>query len=109
MPHRLSQRIGAAALLAMTLFPAAMAQTPPDHPGAAVYARACASCHDAPTGRTASLSTIKATSPAQLRTVLTEGVMQPMTAGLAREDLNQLIGWLTAGQQTAAAAWAWTF
>lgn len=105
MPNRLSQHIGAAILLAVSLIPAAMAQTPPDHPGAAVYARACASCHDAPTGRTASLATIRATSAGQLRSVLTEGVMQPMAAGLASEDLNQLIGWLTAGQQTAAATW----
>jgi polyvinyl alcohol dehydrogenase (cytochrome) len=105
MFNRLPLSIGAIALAAATLSATAMAQTPPDHPGGAVYAKACASCHDMPTGRTAGLATIRGTSPAQLRSILTEGVMQPMAAGLTGDELTQLIGWLTAGQQTAAAAW----
>ncbi|MDZ4761130.1 MAG: PQQ-binding-like beta-propeller repeat protein [Alphaproteobacteria bacterium] len=96
-------------LLGLTLAtasPVAVAQTPPDHPGLAVYNRACAACHDNPGAtRAATLPVLKGTAPAQLRTVLTEGVMKPMAAGLSAEELNQLIGFLTAGQQAAPVAW----
>jgi polyvinyl alcohol dehydrogenase (cytochrome) len=98
-----------ASALAFVAMPAASAQTPAEHPGQAVYKRACASCHDVVVqSRTPALSVIRGTSAAQLRTVLTEGVMQPMTAGLTATEVNQLIAWLTADQQPQSTAWTET-
>lgn len=74
--------------------------------GKSVYDRACASCHDNPgTTRAAGLAALRATSPAQLRSVMTEGVMKPMAASLSAADMTQLIAWLTADQKQSAAHW----
>jgi len=95
--------LGAAALSA----PAFAQQTaPPDHPGRAVYGKACASCHDNPsTTRAAQLASLQAMTPARLREVLTQGVMQPMAAGLSPQELTDVIAYLSYGQQTAPAQW----
>jgi polyvinyl alcohol dehydrogenase (cytochrome) len=103
----LAAGLAAAAILA----PAAVAQlrpnTPnPNHPGRAVYQQACAACHENATGRTASFSQLTGTSAAQLRATLSEGgVMAPMAASLSGEQMAQLIGYLTSGQQAAAGDW----
>lgn len=86
--------------------PAATGTPDPAHPGKAIYDRTCATCHVNPVGRAASFAQISSTSPERLRQVLTEGVMQPMAAGLKPDELNQLIGYLTSGQPKAAPDWA---
>jgi polyvinyl alcohol dehydrogenase (cytochrome) len=108
-------RAAAGAFAALTILgfaPAALAQPPagtpdPNHPGKAIYDKTCASCHANPAAgsRAATFSQITGTAPAQLRSVLTEGVMKPMAASLSPEDLRSLIGYLTSGQQAVNANW----
>jgi polyvinyl alcohol dehydrogenase (cytochrome) len=84
------------------------ANTPdPSHPGKAIFDKTCAACHanPAPGSRAATFSQITGTAPAQLRAILTEGVMKPMAAGLSPEDLRSLIGYLTSGQKAVDANW----
>jgi polyvinyl alcohol dehydrogenase (cytochrome) len=86
--------------------PAFAQQAPVDHPGRAVYAKACASCHDNPgTTRAATLASIQTQSPAFLRESLTTGKMQPMAAGLSPQEVTDVIAFLTFSQQTAPAQW----
>lgn len=96
-----------ATLATPALAPAAIGQTPPDHPGAGVYQKTCAMCHDNPGGtRAAALSAIKQMTPARLREVLgPQGIMGPMAASLNDTQKTDLIAWLTAGQATASAQW----
>ncbi len=86
------------------------ANTPnPNHPGKAVYDANCASCHNNPPpgGRVAAFSTLTGTSATQLRTVLSEGgSMFPMAASLSAAEINNLIGYLTSGQQASANDWS---
>jgi polyvinyl alcohol dehydrogenase (cytochrome) len=112
MTFRFSLRSLAVAMGAMLLAPAAFAQpaanTPdPNHPGKAIYDRTCAACHAAPAAnsRAATFGQITGTAPAQLRAILTEGVMKPMAASLSPQDMTSLIGYLTSGQQAVNANW----
>ena len=76
-----------AALSIPAMTPAAIGQTPPDHPGAGVYQKSCATCHDNPGAtRAATLSSIKLITPARLREVMTTGVMAPMAASLNEKE-----------------------
>jgi polyvinyl alcohol dehydrogenase (cytochrome) len=78
----------------------------PNHPGKAIYDRACAMCHANPAGtRAATFSQITGTSAADLQTILTQGVMKPMAAGLSPDQLTTLIGYLTSGQEKVDANW----
>lgn len=91
--------------------PTAQAPDAPDstHPGKAIYDRACAMCHANPAGtRAATFGQITGMSPADLRTVLTTGVMKPMAAGLSPDETTTLIAYLTSGQKTVQANWAET-
>ncbi len=95
-----------AALAIPAITPAAIGQTPPDHPGAGVYQKSCATCHDNPGAtRAATLSSIKLMTPTRIREVITTGVMAPMAASLNEKEKTELIAWLTAGQATSSAAW----
>lgn len=77
-----------------------------DHPGRAVYNKACASCHDNPgTTRAATLASLQTRAPVQLRETLTTGVMAPMAAGLKPQEITDVIAFLTAGQAKAPASW----
>ncbi|MEP7211084.1 MAG: cytochrome c, partial [Alphaproteobacteria bacterium] len=85
MNLRISMRSAAVGLAMAALAPAALAQTPvsaaANHPGKAVYDKSCATCHDNPGAtRAATLASIQAMSPAQIRASLTDGKMQPMAA-----------------------------
>lgn len=109
MTLRMSARSALISLGLTALAAPAFAQAttaPPDHPGRAVYNRACASCHDNPgTTRAATLANMQAQTPARLREVLTTGVMAPMAAGLTPADVTNVIAFLTYGQATAPADW----
>lgn len=100
---------GLAAIAALSIpavAPAAVGQTPPDHPGAGVYQKSCATCHDNPGAtRAAALSAIKQMTPTRIRDVITTGVMAPMAASLNEKEKTDLIAWLTAGQASASASW----
>ena len=88
----------------------ALAQTAPaaNHPGKAIYDRACATCHTAPAdARVPTLAALSAMSGAELRDSMSEGgKMAPMAAGLSAADRMQLIAYLTSGQPTTAASWS---
>lgn len=96
-----------AALFATAALAQAPVNTPdPNHPGKAIYDRACAACHNNPgSTRAAPFSQLTGTAPAQLRLTLTEGVMKPMAAGLSPAELTDLIAYLTSGQKAVSAHW----
>lgn len=98
-----------AAIIGLGLAAPAFAQQTPapvDHPGRAVYGKACATCHDNPgSTRAAQLASLQAMTPARMREVLTEGVMKPMAAGLSPKELDDVVAFLSYGQQAAPAQW----
>lgn len=96
-----------ATVAAPVLAPAAIGQVSADHPGAGVYQKACAACHDNPgTTRAATLASIRTMAPARLREVMAPGgIMAPMAAALSDKEKTDLVTWLTAGQAAAAATW----
>jgi polyvinyl alcohol dehydrogenase (cytochrome) len=106
---KLSTTLRIAALgagLGLLALPATAQDAGADHPGRAVYNKACASCHDNPgTTRAATLASLQTRSPAQLRETLTMGVMAPMAAGLKPQEITDVIAFLTAGQAKAPASW----
>jgi polyvinyl alcohol dehydrogenase (cytochrome) len=96
-----------AALATPMIAPAAIGQVSADHPGAGVYQKACAACHDNPgTTRAATLASMRTLAPARLREVMAPGgIMAPMAAALSDKEKTDLVTWLTAGQAAAAATW----
>ncbi len=71
---------------------------PPDanQPGAALYEKRCAQCHDHPVDRIPPrvlLSIVK--TPEQVVTALTDGVMKPMAAGLSTNQIASLATYIT--------------
>lgn len=102
--RRLSAAAGAAlaigTLLAMSYARSAAAQASAAvHPGQAIYARACASCHDnAQATRSPSLETLRAMRPDVISTALTQGKMQLQAAGLMPEERAALVNFLTKDQ-----------
>jgi polyvinyl alcohol dehydrogenase (cytochrome) len=98
----------AIALAAAPVFsPTAIGQVPVDHPGAGVYQKACAACHDNPGAtRAATLASIRTMSPARLNEVMAPtGIMGPMSASLSAKEKTDLVAWLTAGQAVGPAQW----
>jgi polyvinyl alcohol dehydrogenase (cytochrome) len=107
MNLRVSLRSAAAGFgLAMLAAPA-FAQTPPDHPGRAVYEKSCATCHATPVNpRAPALAGIQQMTPQRIREVISEGgIMAPMAASLSAQEKTDLIAWLTAGQAATPASW----
>src|SRR4030095_1453093 len=62
--------------------------------GAAIYKERCASCHDAPQGRAAALSAIKAMTGEAIYGALASGAMKPQAHGLSVPHLFALIGYI---------------
>lgn len=74
--------------------------------GAALYKARCASCHDAPTGRTPGLAAIKAMSAESIYSAVTAGAMKTQAAGLSTAEIFALIGYIapTGGAKPEAPA-----
>ncbi|MEJ2090536.1 MAG: cytochrome c, partial [Gammaproteobacteria bacterium] len=73
----------------------AKAAESPDHPGAAVYGRYCASCHDqGDVTRAPPLSALQQLNAESLLFALSEGVMQEQATGMSRRELAVLIDYL---------------
>ncbi len=63
--------------------------------GARLYAQRCASCHDAPTGRTPAKAALAANTPIFILTTLSQGVMRPMAQGLTMPDMAAIAAYLS--------------
>lgn len=69
----------------------------PPHPGAAVYGRYCARCHDHPEGtRTPDRANLEQMSAHTLTLALTRGLMQQQARAIPRRELRVLIDYLAA-------------
>jgi polyvinyl alcohol dehydrogenase (cytochrome) len=67
----------------------------PEHPGRAIYLRACAGCHDNPqTTRAPSLQTLRGMRYVSIHVALTEGKMQVQGASLSAAQRSSLIDFL---------------
>jgi polyvinyl alcohol dehydrogenase (cytochrome) len=108
MKLRMLQSIGLTSLCAVFAAPL-LAQTPPaaNHPGKAVYDKACAACHAAPVElRVPNFTVLTGMAAGTLRDAMSEGgKMAPMAASLSDIEKAQLIGYLTSGQTAVAANW----
>lgn len=72
--------------------------------GAALYKERCASCHDAPTERVPTLSTIKAMSGEAVYLALTSGSMKTRAEGLSTPQIFALLGYIAPTGAAQAAA-----
>ena len=77
------------------------------HPGEAVYAQACASCHDQPElTRSPSKETLQAMRFQFLNFSLTEGKMKVQGAALSSEERGAVISYLTGRDTSSLDQWA---
>lgn len=81
-------------LLAMSITVGSLAADLFGQDGAAIYKERCASCHDAPAGRTPSMTAIKAMSGEAIYGSLTTGSMRSRAEGLSMTQLFALIGYI---------------
>jgi polyvinyl alcohol dehydrogenase (cytochrome) len=73
----------------------AFAAEQPAHPGAAVYARYCAACHDQPdVTRAPPLAALQQLNSESLLFALTQGVMQEQATDMSRRELAVLVDYL---------------
>jgi polyvinyl alcohol dehydrogenase (cytochrome) len=75
--------------------------------GARVYQARCASCHDKPVERAPSRQALADLTAAQVRAVLSEGIMRPMSEGLSILEVVSVSSYL--GQRKAGSAGGVTF
>lgn len=93
----LRRALMAAALAAGTAAGGAFAQAPADPPGRSVYQAKCAACHNLPEiTRAPALGALQGMSAETLRFVLTEGIMKTQGAGLAPDELRDVVAYLAA-------------
>ena len=78
-----------------------------DHPGKAVYDKACAACHAAPEAgsRTPPFASLRKMSASTITAALTTGVMKPIGDGLDRRDLRDVVAYLAAPEGPAGTGW----
>jgi polyvinyl alcohol dehydrogenase (cytochrome) len=83
------------------------AGAPADHPGRAVYAKSCATCHDSPAqnSRAPQLVALQTMPASTLRDALTLGKMKDIAASLSPQDLTNLVAFLTYSQKPASGDW----
>src|ERR1700689_5101245 len=72
--------------------------------GAAIYKQRCASCHETPTPRVPSMSTIKSMSGQAIYLALTHGVMKTQADGLSSAQIFALLGYIAPTGGAGAAA-----
>ncbi|HEV7714784.1 MAG TPA: c-type cytochrome, partial [Steroidobacteraceae bacterium] len=76
-----------------------------EHPGKAIYAKACAACHDHPEAtRAPSFDALRATRYATIHFALTEGKMQAQGASLSAAERASLIDYVV-GREVVSDAW----
>jgi polyvinyl alcohol dehydrogenase (cytochrome) len=95
-------------ILAVLAMPGFAQSTPnANHPGKAVFDKACASCHAAPADvRTPTLVSLAAMPAGTLRDTMNEGgKMAPMAAGLSDAEKMQVVAYLTSGQSATVGTW----
>ena len=63
--------------------------------GETLYRQKCASCHDAPVGRTPGKALIASNTPTFIMSALLEGVMRPMAAGMTPRDMASVAAYLS--------------
>ena len=90
--HLAALAFGVSAGLAASPLPAQDAA----HPGAAVYERACASCHDGGEERAPRLPILRAMTAEDLSYALTQGAMARQGSALSTADRATLVGYLAA-------------
>jgi polyvinyl alcohol dehydrogenase (cytochrome) len=94
-----------AAMACVSAFAQQPAASDAQHPGRAVYEKACASCHDKPeVTRAPALDTLKAMGYQAVNYALTRGKMQAMAAGLSTEERNAVTDYLV-GRELSTADW----
>ena len=78
-----------------------------DHPGKAVYDKACAACHAAPEAgsRTPPLASLRKMSASTITAALATGVMKPIGDGLDRRELRDVVAYLAAPEGPAGTGW----
>jgi len=72
-----------------------ISQAAEDSPGADIFQRRCAACHDAPTGRIPSHEQLGRLSPAQVLQALRAGVMREQAKGLSVYQMQLVAAFLT--------------
>lgn len=78
-----------------------------DHPGKAVYDRACAACHSAPEAgsRAVPLPGLRRMSPSTILTALTTGVMKPIGDSLSDREKRDVAAYLGVADGPVGTAW----
>lgn len=83
-------------LLFTLVLPTVAVQAQEDHPGKAVYQKACATCHDKPEEtRAPAFETLMQMTAGTITTALTSGKMQPQGETLTLAEKSDLVGYLT--------------
>jgi polyvinyl alcohol dehydrogenase (cytochrome) len=86
---------------AMAAAQAAMGMQTADHPGKAVYDRACAACHNNPEAtRSPALETLKAMRYQMISYALTQGKMQVQGAALSAQERSDVTDYLVGREAT---------
>jgi polyvinyl alcohol dehydrogenase (cytochrome) len=102
-----SERIGRSVfvLSLLTAHAAAFAQAPAEHPGKAVYEKACAACHNNPEAtRSPGLDTLKGMRLQQITFALTQGKMQTQAAALSATERGAVVDFLV-GREVIDESW----
>ncbi|MGQ9426041.1 outer membrane protein assembly factor BamB family protein [Gilvimarinus sp. F26214L] len=87
--------------LAASLFLMAGTGSAAEHPGQAVYEKACATCHDNPEqSRSPAFETLKQMSAGMVTAALTSGKMKAQGDMLSLQEKSDLVGYLTAAVQS---------
>ena len=70
--------------------------------GATIYKERCGSCHESPTGRVPSISTVKQMTPEAIYAALTNGTMKSQASGLSTQEVISLLVYIAPVGRTDA-------